>query len=317
MFSVPWELTEICSRVGPLVAVSVRLVPPLTMAPCKTCNKPIGAKDLTYHCVACETRMHLNPTCTGLSNVTINGIRELGARVALFCDDCVENNRKDHPLNTIQANEKLNCKLESLERTIEKSIDERVSSVVEKCETRIEEIVTKIIEKRLAPQIKAITNKTGPLKTPKTHHNVKSSFRVRGLPEDLTKNKEESALLANEKLKEVMTDIGVGVKTERLQRLGKFDKERPTPRNVIVTLSNDWDVRIVLAKSAENRKRMKEMGIHILPALSAEDAKRENMCLKKRRENNGITPSQHKMRNFELSQDGFPVPLSEEQPEQD
>ena len=173
--------------------------------------------------------------------------------------------------------------------------------MVEKCETRIEEVFTKIIEKRLEPQIKAIPNKTGPLKTPKTHHNVKSSFRVRGLPEDLTKNK-EIALLANEKLKEVMTEIGVDVKIERLQRLGKFDKERPTPRNVIVTLSNDWDVRIVLAKSAENRKRMKEMGIHILPALSAEDAKRENMCLKKRREllNNGITPSQLKIRNFEL-----------------
>ena len=198
-----------------------------------------------------------------------------------FCDDCVENNRKDHLLNTIQANEKLNCKLESLERTIEKSIDERVSSVVENCETRIEEVVTKIIEKRLEPQIKAIPNKTGPLKTPKTHHNVKSSFRVRGLPEDLTKNKEEKALLVNEKLKEVMTQIGVDVKIERLQRLGKFDKERPTPRNVIVTLSHDWDVRIVLAKSAENRKRVKEMGIHILPALSAEDAKRETFVSEK------------------------------------
>ena len=103
LFSVAWELAEVCSCVGPLVAVSVRLVPPLTMAPCKTCNKPIGATDLAYHCVACETRMHVNPTCTGLSNVAINGIKELGAGVALFCDDCVENNRKDHLLNTIQA----------------------------------------------------------------------------------------------------------------------------------------------------------------------------------------------------------------------
>ena len=142
---------------------------------------------------------------------------------------------------------------------------------------------------------------------------------MRGLPEDLTKNKEENAFLANEKLKEVMREIGVDVKTERLQRLEKFDKERPTPRNVIVTLSNDWDVRIVLAKAAENKKRMKEMGIHILPALSSEDARREKMRLKKWREllNNGITLSQLKIRNFELFQDGVLVPLSEEQPEQD
>ena len=96
----------------------------------------------------------------------------------------------------------------SLERTIEKSIDERVSSAVEKCDNRIEEIVTKIIQKRLEPQIKAIPNTTGTLKTPKTRHNVKSNFRVRGLPEDLTKNKEKNALLANEKLKEVKTEIG-------------------------------------------------------------------------------------------------------------
>ena len=133
---------------------------------------------------------------------------------------------------------------------------------------------------------------------------------MRGLPEDLTKNKEENALLANEKLKEVITEIGVDVKIERPQRLGKFDKERQTPRNVIVTLNNDWDVRIVLAKTAENRKRMKEMGTHNLHALSAEDAKRENMCLKKRREllNNGITPTQLKIRNFELFKDGFLSP---------
>ena len=173
--------------------------------------------------------------------------------------------------------------------------------------------------KRLEPQIKAIPNKTGPLKIPKTHQNVKSSFRVRGLPEDLTKNKEENALLANEQPKEVLTEIGVDVKIERLQRLGKIAKERPTPRNVIVILSNDWDVRYVLAKSAENRKRMKEMGIHILPALSAEDAKRENMCLKKRREllNNGITASQLKIRNIELFQDGVVVHLSQGQLKQD
>ena len=142
---------------------------------------------------------------------------------------------------------------------------------------------------------------------------------MRGLPEYLTKNKEEIALLANEKLKEVRTEVGVDVKIERLQPLGKIDKKRLTPRNVIVTLSNDWDVRIVLAKSAEDRTRIKEVGIHILPALSAEHAKRENMCLKKRREllNNGITPSQLKIRNFELFQDGVLVPLGEEQPEQD
>ena len=47
---------------------------------------------------------------------------------------------------------------------------------------------------------------------------------------------------------------------------------------------------------------MKEMGIHFLLALSAEDAKRKTLCLIKRQEllNNGIPPSELKVRNFEL-----------------
>ena len=73
-----------------------------------------------------------------------------------------------------------------------------------------------------------------------------------------------------------MNEIGIEVKIDNVQRLGKFDRERSTPRNTIVTLSNNWDVRIVLAESSEKRTRMKEMDIHFLPALSAEDAKREN-----------------------------------------
>ena len=36
------------------------------------------------------------------------------------------------------------------------------------------------------------------MKNSEEHHNVLSSFRVRGLPEDLTKNKEENDVLAME-----------------------------------------------------------------------------------------------------------------------
>ena len=133
----------------------------------------------------------------------------------------------------------------------------------------------------------------------------------------ISPKKEENEPLANKKLKQVMTEIGVDVKFERVQRLGKFDKEGPTPRNVIVTLSNNWDVRTVLAKSALNRKRMRQTGIHILPALSAENAKRKYVSEKTARASEQrITPSQLKIRNFEFSQHGVLVPLSEEQPEQ-
>ena len=96
----------------------------------------------------------------------------------------------------------------------------------------------------------------------------------------MTESNEEIDILANEKLKEVTYEIGVEVKIDKIQRLESFEREHTTPRYTIVTLSNNWDMRIVLAKSSEKLTRMKEMGIHLLPALSAEDEKRENLCLK-------------------------------------
>ena len=67
-------------------------------------------------------------------------------------------------------------------------------------------------------------------------------------------------------------------------------------------MANEWDARIVLAKSAEKRKLLSESGIYILPALSIEDAKKENLCLKKRRQlhNHGELSENLKIRNFEL-----------------
>ena len=48
-----------------------------------------------YHCVGCDARMHLDTTCTGLTPVAVNAIRELGTRVMLLCNDCVANNKSD------------------------------------------------------------------------------------------------------------------------------------------------------------------------------------------------------------------------------
>ena len=62
-----------------------------------------------------------------------------------------------------------------------------------------------------------------------------------------TKKIMHSIVLANEKLKQVMTEIGVEVIIDKVQALGTFEKERKSPRNTIITLSNDWDVRMVLA----------------------------------------------------------------------
>ena len=58
-------------------------------------------------------------------------------------------------------------------------------------------------------------------------------------------------------------------------------------------------VIMVLAKSAENRNRMKEFANRILPPLSIEETRQEKVCVKKRRDllNNGVTTAQLKVRN--------------------
>ena len=99
-----------------------------------------------------------------------------------------------------------------------------------------------------------------------------------------TYQKQKNALLANEKLKLVLTEIRVEKKLDKVQRLEKIVKERKNSRIAIITLSKDWDLRMALAKSAENSNRMKKHGIDVLPELSFGKTIRENLCPKKRHE---------------------------------
>ena len=61
---------------------------------CKTCKKPVGAKKPVYACLACNCVLHLD-TCTGLSIVALNSIKQLGANAMLICNTCLGNNERD------------------------------------------------------------------------------------------------------------------------------------------------------------------------------------------------------------------------------
>ena len=119
--------------------------------------------------------MHLNTTCTGLSNVVINDNKEQGGRVALFCDDFVESNRKTELLDT----EQYRCT---------QSVETRVETDFEKYGSRIQEVINTVIE----PKVNASLEKTDSMEKSEKNHKVSSSFRVRGLPEELTKSKKET-----------------------------------------------------------------------------------------------------------------------------
>ena len=48
-----------------------------------------------YTCVSCNRTMHLELTCTGLSQVAINGIKEIGPLAMLLCNACLDNDEMD------------------------------------------------------------------------------------------------------------------------------------------------------------------------------------------------------------------------------
>ena len=138
------------------------------------------------------------------------------------------------------------------------------------------------------------------------NHNISSSLRIHGIPEDLDEKKYEILVPTTEKINEILTKIGVDTKVKELRRLGKFDKDRRKSRTVLVTFNTEHEARLVLEKSYERRTELKDENIFLMPMLSREDALKENLCLKKRREliNNGIPPDKPKIRNFELFNDG-------------
>ena len=82
--------------------------------------------------------MHLEPSCTGFTNVAINGIKELGLSCMLLCNACSENSVRDNFVKNWalhKANEqvealKIEDKLESLEVKLTSLIDKKVEEVL-------------------------------------------------------------------------------------------------------------------------------------------------------------------------------------------
>ena len=67
-----------------------------------------------------------------------------------------------------------------------------------------------------------------------------------------------------------------------------------------------------MAKSVERRPELKDMNVFVSRTLSIEDSRKENICLKKRKEliEQGIERDKMKTRKFTLYNYGIEVPLN-------
>ena len=120
-------------------------------------------------------------------------------------------------------------------------------------------------------------------------------------------------LSQHEHVTHILKTIGVEAEIFNLRRLGKFQKERPKPRAVLVTLPSATAVNLVMAKSLERRPELKDMNVFVSRALSIEDSRKENISLKRRKEliEQGVERDKLKIRNFTLYNDGTEVPLND------
>ena len=73
----------------------------------------------------------------------MHGIKELGERIALFYDKCVESKTKEELLTQGQLGNKLSNKHDKLEQDLEKAREERVNAALEICENRVEDMSTR------------------------------------------------------------------------------------------------------------------------------------------------------------------------------
>ena len=286
----------------------------------------IPKAEKSYNCVACGCHMHLEPTCTGLSNVAINGIKELGRNAMLLCNVCNEKTNATNSFGTglsttwNKINKNMSSNAETLETQIAQIAEKKRNEAMRKTHDKVDESYANVVKK-----VESHKNVNSPQNSKNNNNNttthiIEHNVRVQGIHENPNEPRDVNLVQTHEKLEEILGTIGVKPKIVQFKRLRTFNKERKKPRTFLVTLENPAAVILVIAKSAEKRDEMKEMNIFLSRALSKEDFIKENLCLKRSREmlEEGVTREKLKIRNLELFHDGAKVQLNQtSQPEQE
>ena len=84
-----------------------------------------------------------------------------------------------------------------------------------------------------------------------------------------------------------------------------------TVRNAAVTVRNEYDKKLIMTESMENRENSTNESIYFIPALPKADVFKENQVMKKRRElqEEGVPLEKLKFCNFKLFNDGKKVEI--------
>ena len=134
--------------------------------------------------------MHLESTCTGLTNTAINGIKDLGLNAMLLCDTCVTNNERDNFIKCrtmMQMNEKIEkesegiqARLENMEKRLAALVDEKVENATKVTCEKLEKSYADVLSVKPVKDMKAQPGAGKEVKQ-EIHHNINKSFRIQGI----------------------------------------------------------------------------------------------------------------------------------------
>ena len=268
--------------------------------------------------------MHVESSCTGLSQVTVNSELEPEQTAMLLCNNCASNKESDLFLGC-QTIERMNEK--------EEAEQNKLYERLQKMETRL----TVCMDKKIDNAIKALCEKadksyvetmaTQPEKPGNDHTwaptktmsdmnlNFRESARIQVVRELPEKSKAEYLYPTTDVMNRILEGVGVTSPITKLRRLGIFDSDIKKPRTLLLTLATEHEARLVLAKAFERRHVLNNKTVFVLPALSIEDTRKESLCLGKRRQllEQNVPHEQMKFRNLEFFNDGVRVAIEDDQ----
>ena len=237
----------------------------------------------------------------------------------LMCNTCLENGERDlfircraqTKVESVISDLKIDENLSNLENKFSGLVDSKVANLNSKSCDKIEQNYAKVTAKTLEKAASVVTSSNSKTKVKSEDLNFSLSFRIQGIAEDPEKTVDENLVPTTEKVKNILQSFNVITEITSMKRLGKFDKLGINTRTLLVTVRNEYDKKLIMAKSVENREFLTEESIDFLPALSKAEVIKENQVLKKRREllHEGIPREKLKIRNFELFNDGKKVAM--------
>ena len=230
----------------------------------------------------------------------------------LMCNICLDNGEQDvfircRALTNIESkisHSKIDEKLFDLEKKFTGLVNSKLATLILKSFDKIEEKCSKRTTKMLKKDASAITS-SDTIPTVKLEDlNIPSRLRIQVVAEIPEKIVDANIVPTTEKIKNILQSFKVNTEVTLMKQLGQLDKTRVKPRILLVTVRNEYDKNLIMAKSVENLKNFTNKTIYFLHTLTKADVFKENqlLLLKKKRDIlEEVFPREKlKIRNFKI-----------------